>query len=196
MRRHPTQPKAEFWEKVGRDPLDVLYDDRGSQITIGAANATNLTIEQAKEIGVDIALVGGRRDIRTALQSRANELLAAANIPISPNFGGTCSLDFSVQCVSKTYTIERVLKSPEIMASIGLSTSDADDPEELEIWGDKFEIHDGGADRFMCIALPPSVRAIDFRDEDPNDFIKGYHIVIWDGERRLSDGLLEYLQSR
>jgi hypothetical protein len=48
----------------------------------------------------------------------------------------------------------------------------------------------------MSEALPPEVRSIDFREEDPSEFLEGYNIVLWDGQHHLHHGLLEYLQSR
>jgi hypothetical protein len=48
----------------------------------------------------------------------------------------------------------------------------------------------------MSEALPPTVRSIDFRKEDPKEFPKGYNIVLWDGEQHLHHGLLEYLRGR
>jgi hypothetical protein len=48
----------------------------------------------------------------------------------------------------------------------------------------------------MSMALPATVRSIDFRQEDPTEFPEGYNIVLWDGQKHLHHGLLEYLQSR
>lgn len=196
LRPHPVQNKAIFWEEVGRHPLDVLYDDRGPQITIGVPNAVDVSEEHATELDYEIPLTHGERDIRTPIQARAKELLAESDIPISPNFGGTCSLDFAVQGVSKTTSIKKALESRTILESIGLSLSDVQNIHTLEVWGDKYSVHHGGTDRFMSMALPPGVRSIDFRQEDPSEFIDGYNIVLWDGQHHLHHGLLEYLKSR
>jgi hypothetical protein len=69
-------------------------------------------------------------------------------------------------------------------------------PEQIEIWGDKFSSVCGGTDRHMSEAVDPRVRSIDFRDEDPSEFLPGYNTVLWQGKHRLHHGLLEYLQSR
>jgi hypothetical protein len=36
----------------------------------------------------------------------------------------------------------------------------------------------------------------DFRDEDPAKLSPDYNIQLWRGNKRLHEGLLEYLQSR
>ena len=44
--------------------------------------------------------------------------------------------------------------------------------------------------------LKPGIRHIDFRNEDIAEIPEGHNIQLWDGEKRLHEGLLEYLQSR
>jgi hypothetical protein len=48
----------------------------------------------------------------------------------------------------------------------------------------------------MSEALPKEVRSIDFREENPDEFLPGYNTVVWQGEKHLHHGLLEYLQTR
>jgi hypothetical protein len=36
----------------------------------------------------------------------------------------------------------------------------------------------GGTDRHMSEALPESVRSVDFRQENPAEFLEGYHTVM------------------
>jgi hypothetical protein len=48
----------------------------------------------------------------------------------------------------------------------------------------------------MQEAVSKDVRAIDFREEDPESFLQGYNTVLWHGQQHLQDGLLEYLTSR
>lgn len=42
----------------------------------------------------------------------------------------------------------------------------------------------------MSEAVDPEVRSIDFRDEDPSEFLAGYNTVLWQGKHRLHQGLL------
>lgn len=196
LRPHPVQPKTVFWEKVGRDPQDIMLDDRGPQITMEVVNGTDLTDEQVAQLSYEVPLTLGKRDLRTAIQNRATELLAESEIPITPRFGGNFALDFAVADVSKTTSIKFVLTTPGVLATIGLTLSDVQNPTELEIWGDKYSVLHGGTDRHMSEAVDPCVRSIDFRNENPAEFPEGYNIVLWTGQQRLHGGLLEYLQSR
>lgn len=196
LRPHPAQPKIVFWEEIGRDPLDIMLDDRGPQITMEVVNGTDLTDEQLARLSYEVPLTHGKRDLRTAIQNRATELLGEAAVPITPRFGGNFALDFAVEGVSKTTSIQSVLTMPEVLSTIGLQPSDVQNPHELEIWGDKYSVLHGGTDRHMSEALPPEVRSIDFREEDPAEFPEGYNILLWDGPQHLHHGLLEYLQSK
>jgi hypothetical protein len=196
LRPHPVQPKVAFWQEVGRDPLDIMLDDRGPQITMEVVNGIDLTDEQLAQFSQEIPLTHGKHDLRTAIQNRATELLTEAAVPITPRFGGNFALDFAVEGVSKTTSIQSVLTMPEVLATIGLISTDVQNPVELEVWGDKYSVLHGGTDRHMSEALPPQVRSIDFREENPAEFPEGYNIVLWDGEQHLHHGLLEYLRSR
>lgn len=193
---HPTQPKAIFWEEIGHDPKDIMLDDRGPQITMEVVNGTNLTSSQLENIGYTVPFTHGMYDLRIAIMERATKLLSEATIPISPHIGGTFALDFAVEGVSKTTSIKSVLGNPEILKTLGLKVEDVHDPSRIEIWGDKYSIIHGGTDRYMSEALPPEVRSIDFRQEDPDEFPDGYNIVLWDGNNHLHQGLLEYLKTR
>jgi len=197
LRTHPAMPKPVFWETIGRDPHDVMLDDRGPQITFEVVNGIDLTDEQAASFTQEAPLAhDGRRDIRLAMMTRASELLTAAKVPITPRLGGNFALDLAIEDVSKTSSIISVLGMPEVLSTIGLTADDIKNPHELEIWGDKFSVPNGGTDRHMCEAVSPEVRAIDFRQEDPTEFPEGFNIQIWDGQQHLHHGLLEYLQSR
>jgi hydroxymethylpyrimidine pyrophosphatase-like HAD family hydrolase len=196
LRPHPAQPKVDFWAETGREPLDIMLDDRGPQITMEVVNGIDLTDEQLANLSYEVPLTHDKHDLRTAIAQRATELLTEANIPITPRFGGSFALDFAVEGVSKTSSIKTVLTNAEVLATIGLQAEDLQNPNELEVWGDKYSVLHGGTDRHMSEALPPEVRSIDFREEDPAEFLEGYNIVIWRGQQHLHHGLLEYLQSR
>ena len=196
LRTHLAQPKVTFWEEIGHDPLDIMLDDRGPQITMEIVNGIDLSPAQLAELSYEVPLTHGKHDMRAPIKDRATELFAKAGIPISPRFGGNFALDFAVEGISKTTSITSVLEKPEILETIGLSIDDLQDTQSFEIWGDKFSVLHGGTDRHMSEALPTEVRSIDFREENPSEFLEGYNIVIWHGEQHLHDGLLEYLKSR
>jgi hypothetical protein len=197
LRTHPAQPKTEFWEKIGRDPRDVMLDDRGPQITMEVVNGHDLSDEQLTLFKQEVPYThDNRRDLRIPLMQRAGELFAGMNVPISPRLGGVFALDFAIEGSSKTTSIKYVLENPDALATIGLKAEDLTSPSYFEVWGDKYSTLHGGTDRHMSEALPATVRSIDFREEDPNEFPEGYNIVLWDGQQHLHHGLLEYLQLR
>ncbi len=197
FRTHQAQPKPVFWEAVGRDPHDIMLDDRGPQITFEVVNGIDLDESQLDSFSQEIPLShDGRHDLRLALQQRATELFEAGDIPITPRLGGTFALDLAVAGISKTTSIQTVLAMPEVLSTIGLSANDILNTHELEIWGDKFSIVNGGTDLHMCEAVSPEVRAIDFRQEPPEELPTDFNVKVWDGKQHLHHGLLEYLQSR
>jgi len=192
----PTMPIQKFITQVGNDPLSILYEDRGPQITFEMVNAYDLTDDQVKKLKHDIPITHGHLDLRIPMVEMAEKLLTKENLPITPRLGGEFALDLAVEGVSKTTAVKTVLEESEILNSIGLNKNDLKNYENVEIWGDKFSSIRGGTDRHMCEAVDKRVRAIDFREENPEEFPKGYNIVVWDGEKHLQEGLLEYLQSR
>lgn len=197
FRTHGIGSKLEFWKTIGDDPHDIMFEDRGSQITLMLVNAYDMSDEQHAKIAREVPFTHGQRDLRIPVMERAAALLDAAGLPVTPRLGGSTAVDLAVRDVSKTTAIKHVLESPEILKTIGLTPDDLRNPaQSIEIWGDKFSALRGGTDRHMCEALPPKVRAIDFREENPEEFLKGYNIVVWDGQYHLHHGLLEYLQSR
>lgn len=195
FRLHPVEPKLSFRQKYS-DPLDIMYDDRGPQITLELVNATDLTDAQVARLSHDVPLTHGARDLRIPVLERAEQIFADSRVPITPRLGGMFAVDFALAGVSKATSMRRVLEDTEILATIGLTQTDLAMPEAYEIWGDKFSSIRGGTDRHMCEALDPLVRAIDFRAEDPAEFLDGYNIVLWDGTQHLHRGLLEYLKTR
>jgi hypothetical protein len=196
LRPHPAQPKVDFWASIGRDPLDIMLDDRGPQITMEVVNGIDLTGDELERLPYDVPVTRGKYDLRIAIMNRANELFAASKVPISPRLGGNFALDLAVEGVSKTTSIQKILSDAKVLATIGLAPEDVENPQELEVWGDKFSVVNGGTDRHMSEAVSPDVRSIDFREEDPSELPEGFNIVLWDGKHHLHHGLLEYLQSR
>ena len=196
LRPHPVQSKIEFWEMIGRDPLDIMLDDRGPQITLEAVNGIDLSGDDLEKLPYGVPLTRGKYDLRVAVQNRARTLFTKHHIPIEPRLGGVFALDFAIASASKTTSIHKVLVDDTVLQTIGLSTKDVQAIDELEVWGDKFSVVNSGTDYQMSKALPPKVRSIDFREEDPSELPKGYNIVLWNGEHHLHHGLLEYLSSR
>lgn len=197
FRTHDTRPKLIFRETIGSDPHDIMFEDRGPQITLQLTNAYDLSDEQYAKIEREVPFTHGQRDLRIPVMERAEELFEAASLPITPRLGGSTAIDMAVRGISKTTAIKHVLEDDKILATIGLTKNDLNNPvEAIEIWGDKFSALRGGTDRHMSEALPPQVRSIDFRQEDPAEFPEGYNIIVWNGQQHLHHGLLEYLQSR
>jgi len=192
----PTMPVKEFLDKTKNHPLAIMYEDRGPQITFEVINGHDLKPEQINALNFKIPQIHGTYDLRTLILERAHQLFNQANLPIEAKLAGVFAIDFVVKGVSKTTAVKFVLDSNQVLKSIGLTESDLDQPKHLEIWGDKFSPIRGGSDRYMSQAVSKQVRSIDFRKEDPNEFEPGYNIVLWDGQRQLHEGLLEFLQSR
>ncbi len=193
---YPTMPVSTFVQETGKNPLAIMYEDRGPQITFEVINGYDLTKDQVETLEHDIPDTHGSYDLRIPIMERADVLMRQAKLPVTANIAGVFAVDFRVKGVSKTTAVQTILHDQEVLASVGLSPSDIAGPESIEIWGDKFSVIRGGSDRHMSEAVDPSVRSIDFRDEDPAEFPDGYNIVRWDGEKHLHEGLLEYLQTR
>ena len=196
LRTHPVRPKAIFWKDVGQDPHDVMFDDRGPQITLEVVNGTDLSDEQRATFNMNIPVTHGQCDLRIAMLERAQVLFTEAGLPVTPRLGGMFALDLALAGVSKTSSIQKALADQVVLESVGLTREDLQRPGCIEIWGDKFSAIRGGTDRHMSEAVDPEVRSIDFRDEDPSEFLAGYNTVLWQGKHRLHQGLLEYLHTR
>jgi hypothetical protein len=188
-------PVLEFQKKFPT-PVDVMLEDRNSQITFEFVNAYDLSPEQAAELEVKTPASHGSYDFRLPVFERAEQLLAEKKLPITPRVAGTFAIDFAVKGVSKTTSVKHVLSDESVLKSVGLDFSIVQNPKNLEIWGDKFSVINGGTDRHMSEAVSPEVRSIDFREENPAEFMPGYNTVLWNGEKHLHEGTLEFLQTR
>src|SRR3972149_589868 len=195
LKTYPTMPVELFLNKAGDDPLSIMFEDRGPQITFEMVNAYDLSDDQLQKLKLKIPNTHGHFDISILLVERAERFFNEEKLPITPRLGGIFALDFAVKGISKTTAVEYGLNNEQVLSSLGLRKSDLTNPEDFEIWGDKFSVIRGGTDRHMCEAVNPRVRTIDFRKENPEEFLKGYNIVTWDGEKHLHEGLLEYLSS-
>lgn len=174
----PTMPISEFLKQAGNEPLSIMIEDRGPQITFEVINGYDLTPEQANSLETKIPETHGNYDLRIPILERAEQLFDDARLPVSPRLGGVFAVDFVVKGISKTTSVRHVLEEEIVLASLGLTKRDIDDPSSMEVWGDKFSKIRGGTDRHMSEALPKEVRSIDFREEDPKEFMEGYNIVL------------------
>jgi hydroxymethylpyrimidine pyrophosphatase-like HAD family hydrolase len=193
---HETMPIAEFKKIAGDNPREIMLEDRGPQITLEVVNGYNLTGIQADKFNVPTVESNGVYDFRIPMLERTQELLNQANIPITPRLAGEFALDMAIKGVNKTTAIKRTIEDDDILATLGLTKRDLENPENMEVWGDKFSAVRGGTDRHISEALPRGVRSIDFREENPSELEHGYNIVLWKGKQHLHHGTLEYLQSR
>jgi len=196
LRVYPTMPVSKFIKKTESNPLAIMLEDRGPQITFEVINGYDLTTKQINEIGISIPKTHGAYDLRIPILEKADELFEGADLPITSRLGGVFAVDFAVKGVSKTTAIKFALKNKDILSKLGLNKNDVNTPSFLEIWGDKFSTIRGGTDRHMSEALPKKVRSIDFREENPGEFLRGYNTVVWEGKEHLNHGLLEYLKTR
>jgi len=196
LKVHKPTTASKFKQQYGDNPLDVILEDRGPQITFEFINGYDLTPEQEAELEVAVPQTHGALDLRIPVLERADVLLQAADIPITPRLAGTWALDFALKGVSKTESVKRILGDQKCLADLGLTAEQLINPQSMEIWGDKFDQFRGGTDRHIQEAVNSAVRAIDFRQEDPAGFMEGYNTVIWNGKKHLQEGLLEYLKSR
>jgi hydroxymethylpyrimidine pyrophosphatase-like HAD family hydrolase len=169
LRTHPVEPKIDFRKKF-TDPKDIMFDDRGPQITLEVVNGVDLSQEQLATLQHEVPETHGSRDLRIPILERAEQIFELAQVPVTPRLGGNFALDLAIKGVSKTTSIERVLKDSAVLGTIGLTADDLQDIETLEVWGDKFSIIRGGTDRHMSEALQSQVRTIDFREENPAEF--------------------------
>lgn len=192
---HPTMPVRQFKDEFGDNPLAIMLEDRGPQITFEFVNAHVLTTDQIDKVREHVSDFD-MSDLRIPVMERVGKLLEEADVPITPRLGGMFALDLALKGVSKTTSVTFALEKSDILAHVGLTKEDVQKAEAVEIWGDKFSVINGGTDRHMSEALPKDVRSLDFRRENPEEFMQGYNTVVWDGEKQLHDGLLEYLQSR
>jgi hypothetical protein len=192
----PPMPIPEFKRTCGDNPLAIMLDDRGPQITLEFVNAWALSLEQINALTSQGVPLCGGSDLRIPFVARASELLTTEQIPITPRLAGVFAVDLAIEGVSKQTAVRHVMESPALLHSLGLSMDLVSDPRSIEVWGDKFSAVRGGTDRHISESLPSTVRSISVRDERPEEFSQGYNIVLWNGSRRLHEGLLEFLRTR
>lgn len=121
LKKYDTMPTADFKKEAGNDPLAIMYEDRGPQITFEVINAYELSEEQAARLPVPAeADHEGNYDYRIPMMRRATELLQQHNIPITPRMAGEYAVDFAILGVNKTSCVEEILKNEKILNPIGI----------------------------------------------------------------------------
>jgi hydroxymethylpyrimidine pyrophosphatase-like HAD family hydrolase len=186
-------PIADFKRNFGDEPLRVMLDDRGPQITFEFPNAFRLSAASCEQVCRELGIQLEGYDLREPISLRAQQLLEAHVVPVTARMAGMFALDLAISGIDKSRAVQQVF-SPTILDGLGLGGK-VPVPNEIEIWGDRFS-RDAGTDWLMCKPVDRSVRAISFRDEDPKEFPEAYNIRLWDGTRRLHAGLLEFLEGQ
>ncbi len=186
-------PIPDFRRKAGDDPLCVMLDDRGPQITFEFPNAYRLSAASRREIHLPpgVNLEGG--DLRTPISSRAQQLLDACSIPVTARMAGMFALDLAITGIDESRAVTEAF-TPDVLDDLGLREG-VPAFNEIEIWGDRFSQR-AGTDWLMCKPIDRRTRAISFREEDCREFPEGYNIRLWDGAHRLHAGLLEFMEHR
>jgi hydroxymethylpyrimidine pyrophosphatase-like HAD family hydrolase len=126
-----TMPIPQFLEQSGGDPLHIMMEDRGPQITFEVVNGVDLTPDQIEKLELSIPETHGSYDIRIPIVERADQLFADAGLPITSRLAGNFAIDFAVKGVSKTTAIEYVLDNEAVLASVGLGKEDVKDQAHL-----------------------------------------------------------------
>jgi hypothetical protein len=188
----PPMPIADFRRQHGEAPWHVLLDDRGPQITLEFPNAYELSEAAYEQVQRRLGASFEGRDLRIPVLQRAQQLIEAHSVPVTPRIAGMFALDLAIAGIDKARAVEEAL-SPAVLGHLELRPN-LPCAEEIEVWGDRFSLF-SGTDWLMCKPIDRRVRAISFRDENPAEFPNGYNIQLWDGEHRLHTGLLEYLES-
>ena len=147
----------------------IMLDDRVSQITFEVVNDLRLREEIIK---------------------RGKDLIENYKLPIQVVKAGTFAIDFSVYGVSKTYAVKYIMNN--LLKKFGIENIKNN---EIQVWGDKYSLVNGGTDMNMLYGLNKQVLAIDFRNEPEEELDVTYNIKKWNGKKQLCEGLEEYLKS-
>lgn len=188
--RYDTMTVELFKKKAGNNPLAIMYEDRGPQITFEMINSYELSGSTKEKLNK--AYCFDSADFRDAILKEAEILLNKHNIPITARKAGVFAIDFAIKGISKTTAVRYIVENDELMKKFGVNPENV---EELLVLGDKFSLN-GGTDRHISEALDPKVLSITFRKENPAELPKGYNIQIWNGSRELHEGTLEFLKLR
>jgi hypothetical protein len=191
----PTMPVKEFIKMSKADPLSIMYDDRGPQITFEVVNGYDLKEEEVEKLRFNVPISHGFYDIRIPILKIADKLFEDNKIPINSRIEGVFAINFAIKGASKETSIRKILEDENKLSYFNLNIFDIKNPDNVEIWGDKFSELRSRHDSLMSRSVNPKCRSIDFREENQSELPDGYNIVIWNGNKYLHHGLLEYLQT-
>lgn len=190
----PTMTTGRFMEKYSGRPNTIMYEDRGAQITFEMLNAVKLSDVAYREAKEYAPFMVDDRDLRVSIIRYANALFERYDLPVTARLAGTFAVDFAIRGVNKTTAIREALFNGKTNSYWDFALPLADLADTIEIWGDKFSSVNGGTDLHMNEAFPPDVRAIDFRKEPRNEIPDEYNILLWDGNKHLCEGVIEYMK--
>lgn len=192
LKTFSSMPIKKFIEISNSDPLSVIYDDRGVQITMEIVNAYDLSPEVAKKL--KIPSKDGTYDLRNEIIAWLEAKFKAENLPIQFHKAGVFAINVLISEANKGTCINVVKKNKKLLEYLGIERDFLDKSTEIEVWGDKFSQKSGPNDWCVSVELNPQVRSITFRkDDDSKYFPKGFNIQVYDGSKSLHEGLLEYL---
>lgn len=188
----PPMPIKKFIEISKADPLSIIYDDRGVQITMEVVNAYDLTHEVAEKLNVQAK--DGAYDLRNEIIAWLEAKFKAENLPIQFHKAGVFAINVLISQANKGTCISVIKKNKQLLEYLGMEKDFFSSATEIEVWGDKFSQKSGPNDWCVSVELNPQVRSISFRKDDESAYFpNGFNIQVWDGTKFLHEGLLEYL---
>lgn len=193
LRTYLPMPIDQFRKVSSHDPLSIIYDDRGVQITLEVVNGYDLDASAAKKLNVK--LQDGKYDMRNELIAWAKDKFESAHIPIQIHKGGVFAINFLITSSDKGGCIRIIKDDRMLLDYLGIQKNIFEDSSAVEVWGDKFSQNSGKNDWCISTALDSKVRSISFRKSDEVEYFpKGFNIQKWDGKKDLFAGVLEYLK--
>lgn len=189
-------PIEEYKKQFGNDSNKVVFIDRGSELSYEFMNLNNDTGSRYDLKNMSGHTFFNHELFRQEFVSKFNDHLEKYKLPFSARLAGEFSVDVVLAGVNKGVVIRYIMEHDEILNRLGLEGAQENRYKEIEVWGDKFSKIAGGTDWYMSQALDPRVRSISFRKENPQEFLPGYNIIIWDGQKTLQNGVLEYLERK
>ena len=123
LKKYPPQPVEQFRGAVGDDPLSIIYEDRGPQITLEVINGYDMTESQHQAALAQLPNLEEVVDLREPMLTWIANRLKRQGVPVTPRLAGVFALDLALEGVSKTQSVERVLASEAIMGHLGLSSA-------------------------------------------------------------------------
>lgn len=194
LKTFSSMPIKKFIDISNSDPLSVIYDDRGVQITMEVVNAYNLSPEMAKKLKVQVR--DGVYDLRNEIIAWLETKFKNENLPIQLHKGGVFAINILISQSNKGTCISVVRKNKELLNYLGIDKEFLSGSTGIEVWGDKFSKKSGPNDWCVSEELNPEIRSISFRKNDESSYFpKGFNIQVWDGSKSLHEGLLEYLST-